>query len=609
MSTPEKSLVLYKNQPARVLKNGEKLEIEFIGGSRKVRPKDVTLLHPGPLESLNGLTAVQGPLEEAWELLQGEQTNLEELSELMFDAFTPTTAWAAWLLVTEELYFSGTPEAIVVHDEAHVTAVNQARQEKEEQEQAWSAFMKRVTTASLLPEDGHHMAGVVAVAEGRTQTSKVLKELGRTVNDENAHALLLKINYWESAHNPYPARFELPTESARGSLQALPDEERLDLTHLAAFAIDDEGNTDPDDAISLDGDRLWVHVADAAALVTPDSDADLEARLRGANSYLPERVVTMLPPEATEVLGLGLQEISPALSFSFRILPDGTLEDIEITPSLVKVTRLSYANAESQMEQSPFQEMFACTNLFHQRREAAGMARLNLPEVRIQVVDDVISIRPLDRHRSREMVTDAMLAAGEAAGLYALERDIPIPYATQDPPDSQKTPQDLAAMFAFRKQFKRTRMQATPAPHSGLGLQVYARATSPLRRYLDLVVHQQLRASLRGAALLSTDEVVARVGAAEAVGGNVRSGERQANRHWTLVYLLRHPDWQGPGVLVDKRRGRGVVLIPELALETQVALEGDPPLNTQVILGKPKVDVPRLSVSFKSVTWTDLLEV
>lgn len=65
------------------------------------------------------------------------------------------------------------------------------------------------------------------------------------------------------------------------SLPVLPDEPRLDLTGLPAYAIDDEGNLDPDDAISLDGNRLWVHVADAAALVWSDSPADVEARGRG----------------------------------------------------------------------------------------------------------------------------------------------------------------------------------------------------------------------------------------------------------------------------------------------------------------------------------------
>ena len=65
----------------------------------------------------------------------------------------------------------------------------------------------------------------------------------------------------------------------------------MDLTHLPAFAIDDEGSQDPDDAVFAEkvegGFRLFVHVADVAALVPPKSPLDEEALRRGANLYLP----------------------------------------------------------------------------------------------------------------------------------------------------------------------------------------------------------------------------------------------------------------------------------------------------------------------------------
>ena len=69
----------------------------------------------------------------------------------------------------------------------------------------------------------------------------------------------------------------------------------MDLTHLPAFAIDNAWTTDPDDALSLEGtNRLWVHVADVAALVLPDTPTDIEARNRVASLYLPEMTVPML---------------------------------------------------------------------------------------------------------------------------------------------------------------------------------------------------------------------------------------------------------------------------------------------------------------------------
>ena len=62
---------------------------------------------------------------------------------------------------------------------------------------------------------------------------------------------------------------------------------RQDLTAVEAFAIDDAGIADPDDAISVtqgEGGELnvWVHIADVGAVVMPGSVLDEAARRRGA---------------------------------------------------------------------------------------------------------------------------------------------------------------------------------------------------------------------------------------------------------------------------------------------------------------------------------------
>ena len=130
--------------------------------------------------------------------------------------------------------------------------------------------------------------------------------------------------------------------------------ERTDLTHLESFAIDDEESNDPDDAFSLHNGRIWVHVADVAALVQPDSPLDLEARGRAANLYLPEGITHMLPTAATERLGLGLSEKSPALSFGFVLSGDGSPTDLKVILSWVKVIRKSYVEAEQLIDRQPF---------------------------------------------------------------------------------------------------------------------------------------------------------------------------------------------------------------------------------------------------------------
>ena len=125
---------------------------------------------------------------------------------------------------------------------------------------------------------------------------------------------------------------------------------------------------------------------------------------------------------------------------------------------------------------------------------------------------------------------------------------------------------------------------------------MYTQVTSPLRRYLDLVAHQQLRAHLRGENVLQAQEVLERVGAVAAVSNTVRRAERLARQHWTLVYLLQHPNWQGQGVLVDKRDRRATMLVPELDLETQVHLREDLPLNSTVLATVSDIDLPELMV-------------
>jgi exoribonuclease-2 len=382
-------------------------------------------------------------------------------------------------------------------------------------------------------------------------------------------------------------------------LPDLPQEERLDLTHLGAYAIDDEGNQDPDDALSIDGDRIWVHVADVAALVASDTDLDRDARSRGSNQYLPERTVNMLPEAVTERLGLGLQPISPALSFGFRCSENGELDDLDIRPTLVRVERLTYKGVEQRMEEPPFARLDALAARFRARRRAQNAAAIELPEVSVRVRDGSVNIRPLPRLRSRAMVTDAMLMAGECAARFCLERDIPIPFATQPAPDKIEEPADLAAMYAYRRRFKPTRLVCEPEPHFGLGLALYTRATSPLRRYSDLLVHQQIRAWLGGAERLDGQQVAERVAEAETAAAAVRRAERLSNQHWKLVYLGANPQWKGEAVIVEKGEHKNVLLIPELALETRVRLRGAPELNARVLVSPREVDLPDLTCYFR----------
>jgi exoribonuclease-2 len=602
------SLVLYKHDPARVASLGrKKLTIVLPDGEDvRVRPKDVDLLHPGPLESLDQLSTQEGEMETAWELLHGRSTTLAELADLAYGDYTPATAWAAWQWVADGLYFEGAPQSIVVRKPEVVAEEKAAREARAAERRAWEAFLARAEAGNFVPEeDERYLTEVEMLALGRTDRSRVLSELGRAETRENAHALLLDLGYWDHTVVPYPARLGLDTSPPALQPPALPDEPRTDLTHLLAFAIDDEGSTDPDDAVSLEvsGERrrLWVHVADVAALIPPDSPADLEARARGATLYLPDGKVPMLPPQVAERLGMGLSDVSPALSFALDLDDDGNVIRTKVEPSRVRVTRLTYEQAEERLHEQPLSGLYELARRFQAWRRENAAVRIDLPEVRVRVIDGQVVIDPLPPLRSRALVREAMLMAGEATAGFASDQGIPLPHATQVPPDTDERPDDLAGMFELRRHMTRTEYSSRTGRHAGLGLDRYVQATSPLRRYLDLVVHQQLRAHLSGERMLETQELMERIGAAEAVAGSVSYAQRLAREHWTLVYLLQNPGWRGEGVLVEKWDRRGKVLIPDLGLEPTVHLRGDWSLNGTVMVEAVDVDLPTLRATFRVV--------
>jgi exoribonuclease-2 len=621
---PQDSLVLYKKHPARVTKTGERLEIELGGGETvKVRPKDVLLLHPGPLKGLAELKPQEGEVELAWEILQegGGTHTLAELAELIYGQYTPATAWAAWRWVEDGLYFHGAPQSLAAHSAAEAEREKTERERRASQAKAWEDFLQRARTGRVSPDsDGSYIREVEELALGQRQTSRILHALGHAERPENAHALLLEWGCWSPLVNPYPRRLGLTVSPPDVPLDPLPDEPRLDLTHLAAYAIDDVGNQDPDDALSLEecwldsagnllGGRVWVHVADAAALVSPDSPADREARLRGSTLYLPEGRLPMLPEGTVANLGLGLQEISPALSFGLEINSNGQISDIQIQPSRVRVLRLTYEQVEMHLDETPFHELYQIGRAYQARRRRNGALLMRLPEAILGVEDGQVSIRPVLRLHSRELVQEAMMMAGEAAASFAIQRAIPFPFATQeasgsaspeklDAPEDQTAIENLAAAFALLRTQKRGQVSSQPAPHAGVGLPAYSRATSPLRRYLDLVAHQQLRAFLHGKPLLNEQQMLERVGESEAVIRMVAQAESLSRRHWTLVYLAQHPGWRGEGVLVEKVGLRGRVILPELAFETQVHLREDLPLNTRLPLAFKGANLAELEAFF-----------
>ena len=190
---------------------------------------------------------------------------------------------------------------------------------------------------------------------------------------------------------------------------------------------------------------------------------------------------------------------------------------------------------------------------------------------------------------------------GEAVARYALAQNIAVPFSVQEiAEDAQGViATTLSEMFALRRRFRPGQSKTAPAPHAGLGLDAYVQVTSPLRRYTDLLIHQQLRAHLRGETPLDLQTVMERVAVASDNMRLIRQTERISNTHWKMVYLLQHPNWHGEGIVIDKNGSRSQVLIPELDLETDIYGRQDVALDEAVQLALSEVYLPGLVARFR----------
>jgi exoribonuclease-2 len=604
---PDGALVLFKTRPAIVQRDGDRIELSFeTGAPVRVRDKDAELIHTGPVKKIPA-PASGGEFETAWEMTTGTALGLEELAELAFGAAGPAEALACRYAVAEGLLFRLDGERIVAltADEREAEAAKRRRKEGEATERA--AFIERARRCRIETGDERFWGEVEALAFGRTQKSKMAHDIGAGDGPEAAQAWLLKAGLWTARTNPHPIRSGHPSKAPDLELGPDDDEGRIDLTTMEAWAIDNAWSHDPDDAISWDGEAVWVHVADPASAVIAGSAADIEASNRSGTLYLPEGAIPMLPDAALDRFGLGLADTSRALSYRVALDADGLVTDVRVMPSRVRVTRLSYAAADPLLAAGPLAELARVAALRKAYRQRNGAIDIDIPEVRVWVDSGVPRIDPVPHFASSGVVREMMVMAGEGLARWAFDRNLPFPYYSQEAPGSRDDlPEGLAGEFAKRRLMKAGMAGVQPRSHQGLGVTMYAQATSPLRRYGDLLGHQQARAALTADAgrkaepPLPADELSMRLARAAAGGQAVRKAERQSELHWTIAWLLENPGWEGDAIVVQASGGDVLLYVPEIGLETKVRNSGLE-LNQPVRVRFQKADIARLEVQFSIV--------
>lgn len=626
-----KSLVLYKNQPALLQEvSTDKYTILYCtalpspGGkpaqfaTQKVREKDIELL----FETTSGEKTLLVQLLQVSEDAKAMQKRIEPIYELLSedeDSFTTPVSFAdlqdyadvktaqdSWILykaLKNTMFFTEqAPLSFMVQTKEVIARQEEKNKAKEAEQEIRSAFIRRLKAKKLdLPADAQLMQDVEALALGQSDKSKTMKEAGFTETPEKAHKLLLDTGVWTVTKNPYPTRWGLSTQSATQRLAPPPEEERITLEQ-EAYAIDNQWSTDPDDAIAFDGQHVWVHIADPASSVYPDSPIDIAARHRGATLYIPEGAVRMLAEDSLEDYALGLTPLSRALSFCIELDENGAVLSCKVLKTLVKVKRYTYEEADMQKDSPQLAPLYAIARRNEQRRLKAGAVSITLPEVHISVTDGIVNISPALSWESNNVVREFMLLAGEAVAKFAFKNGIPFPFVSQEKPDLPTNILDgYAGQYQLRRCMRSRSLGVTPMQHAGLGLGMYTQVTSPLRRYSDLVAHQQLRAFIDGRPLLNKDTMLERIAAGDAAAGASVKAERKSNLHWTLVYLTQNPQWEGDAVVVELKGKQALCLIPSLAQETLLTPSRTVALNDTIKVRAGNIDIPTLSVNFISL--------
>jgi len=311
-------------------------------------------------------------------------------------------------------------------------------------------------------------------------------------------------------------------EFARGTgfppLDAPPIKEELPTAAVAAFSIDDSQTTEIDDALSVQGLGsgtvvFGVHIAAPGLAILPDSAIDKVARERLSTVYMPGWKITMLPDGVVEKYTLSEGRDCPALSLyvtfdeaTLEVRASATrLENVPIAANLRHDKLDAVVTEDALTGAAPADYRFAPELAFAFRlarhlKAGRELARgkpenFNRPDYNFRleradgtapgeepVGDEKVVISERRRGAPLDLiVSEAMILANSTWGGWIAEMGVPGIYRSQ------------ASLAPGVK----VRMGIRPAPHAGMGVAQYTWATSPLRRYVDLVNQWQIIACVR----------------------------------------------------------------------------------------------------------------
>ncbi len=419
----------------------------------------------------------------------------------------------------------------------------------------------------------------------------------------------------------------LAEAAAVDQLRLLSDQDRVDFTGLLTITIDDFDTRDRDDALSIEpldcgAHRVGIHITDAGALIEAGSALDVEADRRMSSLYLPEQTINMLPPTVSAGSGsLNPGEIRAAVSVIVDLTDDGTVSNWKAVKSAIRSDHaLAYEEADSAIA-NPSHPLHLKLSELHRLGKSLRAARntkgaLSLDRDELSVKADAcgeITVRVVPRVApARSLIEEFMVLCNSILATYCVENDLPAPFRSQALPDMSdimtQVPEGALRTFLMIRRLTAATVSIKPGLHGGLGVDAYTQATSPLRRYSDLLVQRQISHHLRTNQTPYDGEAVTSV--AHRADMQVRQIARIENNR-RVYFFLKWLDTRRQGteamgcdavhqaiVLENSGRRAALLEMAEWPFRTRAALPGSVSTGESVTLQFHGVDLWRRTAQF-----------
>jgi len=549
------------------------LQVELDSGKRvKVKAANALVRFAKPLPAeLMAQAAAQAQeidLDLIWEVAPEEDFGFDDLAKEYFSEHTTSVQQAAMLMRLYDTphYFHRRGKGRFKKAPAEILQQALAAIERKKQQaleiQAWSQALVDGQCPDAIREQ---LYKILFKPDKNGPEYKAVVEASRA--SQRAPLDLLKdAGAIDSPYQFHWRRFlfdHFPKGTGFPALDAPPIADDLPLAPVQAFSIDDSQTTEIDDALSVQGLGTGqviygIHIAAPSLAFASGSAIDQVARSRMSTVYMPGHKITMLPDNVVQSYTLQAGRDCPAVSLyvtfdeaTLAVLSSETkLERVPIAANLRHDQLEETITNATLLGEAPADYAFApelafafklAQHLKTQREVVRGKPEtFNRPDYSFKLEGKADDAEPTGQERivigTRTrgsaldlIVAEAMILANSTWGGWLAQLGVPGIYRSQ------------ASMQPGIK----VRMSTKALPHAGMGVAQYTWATSPLRRYVDLVNQWQIVACAKHGATAALAapfkpkdaELFGVISNFEAAYAAYNGFQNSLERYWTLRYL------------------------------------------------------------------------